>query len=241
MNKLIFALKKKQPFRYFVKLFGLARESNWANVYHDSIRGRVWLTDLGLNVGRMAGNYTFFYVLHRILSDYRPKSVIEFGLGESTKMISTYLKNYLTDSDHIVVEHDQAWVDHFSTIFEVSDRTHIKVFPISEKSVKSKTYLGYEGIESVQDLKHDLYIIDGPFGVSEYSRYDALAATSELTASDEFIVVFDDVNRYGEYQTMMAMIQSLKSRGVTVHHRVYEGSKNVAVIATTRYKFATTL
>jgi hypothetical protein len=57
-------------------------ELYWANVYHDSIRGKKELENLGLNIGRWAGNYTFFYVLNRILNDYQPKKIIEFGLGK---------------------------------------------------------------------------------------------------------------------------------------------------------------
>ncbi|MEZ0130278.1 hypothetical protein AB9T88_11140, partial [Flavobacterium sp. LBUM151] len=39
----------------------------WASVFHDSIRGKKGIEDLSLNIGRWAGNYSFFYVLNRIL------------------------------------------------------------------------------------------------------------------------------------------------------------------------------
>ncbi|GAL81813.1 hypothetical protein JCM19274_372 [Algibacter lectus] len=36
------------------------KELEWANIYHDSIRGKNALQNLPLNIGRWAGNYTFF-------------------------------------------------------------------------------------------------------------------------------------------------------------------------------------
>ena len=42
------------------------KEIEWAHIYHDSIRGKKPIEELGLNIGRWAGNYSFFYVLNRI-------------------------------------------------------------------------------------------------------------------------------------------------------------------------------
>ena len=62
----------------------------WANVYHDSIKGYPFLQNLGLNVGRFACNYTLLYLLHRIIEVSKPQRILELGLGESSKLISTY-------------------------------------------------------------------------------------------------------------------------------------------------------
>ena len=97
-----------------------SKELEWAHIYHDSIRGKKWLEELPINVGRWAGNYSFFYVLNRILNDYKPKRILELGLGESTKVISAYINNYLTDSTHIVVEQDADWAKAFNEKFTLS-------------------------------------------------------------------------------------------------------------------------
>jgi hypothetical protein len=55
------------------------KEIEWAHIYHDSIRGIEWIQGLSLNIGRWAGNYSFFYVLNRILMDYKPKNILELG------------------------------------------------------------------------------------------------------------------------------------------------------------------
>lgn len=214
------------------------KELEWAHIYHDSIRGKKWLQDLPINVGRWAGNYSFFYVLSRILAEYYPKSIIEFGLGESSKMISTYIDNYLKESQHLIIEQSQEWADAFNTNFRLSDNSKIKVFNMLVKQVKGKYTNGYEGIEKLKNEKFDLYIVDGPFGSKNYSRYDIVSLVSTLTSDDEFIIIIDDYQRKGEQQTTEDIDEIFKSKNICIHKKVYEGNKSSIVLATNKYKFA---
>jgi hypothetical protein len=118
--------------RYQLKYY---KELEWANIYHDSIRGKEWLTNLSLNVGRWAGNYSFFYVLNRILNDCRPKEILEFGLGESSKFVSVYLDNYLLESNHYIIEQDRKWKHNFTERYKLSLRSSIDIFPLKKKKV----------------------------------------------------------------------------------------------------------
>ncbi len=122
----------------------LLKELEWANIYHDSIRGKVAIEALSLNIGRWAGNYTFFYILNRILLDYKPKNIIEFGLGESSKFISTFIENYNNDSKHLIIEHNQEWKKIFLTKFNLTKTSEIKVLGMIDKEVKSLSTKGYE-------------------------------------------------------------------------------------------------
>src|SRR5690554_6195752 len=79
----------------------LLQENEWANIYHDSIRGNDELQQLSLKIGRWAGNYSFFFLVHRILKDFKPKKIVEFGLGESSKFISSYNKSVNNFHHHI--------------------------------------------------------------------------------------------------------------------------------------------
>ena len=59
-----FIKKIKKLFVKNEEVLLLAREMEWANYYHDSIRGIDFIEKLNLNIGRWAGNYTFFYLLN---------------------------------------------------------------------------------------------------------------------------------------------------------------------------------
>ena len=217
------------------------KELIWAHTYHDSIRDKEWLTQLSLNIGRYAGNYSFFFVLSRILSVYKPKGILEFGLGESSKLISTYLENSLTGSTHTIIEHDGEWRNSFKGQFKFTERSSIHILELQEKNVNGYKTKGYKGIGEFISKKYDLYLIDGPFGSPKYSRYDIVNIAERFTIQDEFIIILDDYDRYGEQQTFKCLKKVLEQKGIEIMIGYYEGVKTVAVIGTKKYKFVKSL
>ena len=218
-------------------------ELEWAHVFHDSIRGKPWLESLPLNIGRWAGNYSYFYVLCRLLNDYQPAKIIEFGVGESSKVVSAFLENQLPDSQHVILEEDEDWAAAFSDRFELSKRSEINLLPIKEKQTSDGVpYKGYDGIEAfVGSSKYDLYLVDGPKGSPNCSRYDIAVALEAIESGDEFIVVIDDHDRPGEQETAERVEQLLREKGLTIFSGQYIGNSSQIVIATPKYRFATTL
>ena len=218
-------------------------ELEWAHVFHDSIRGKPWLQSLPLNIGRWAGNYSYFYVLCRLLNDYQPAKIIEFGVGESSKVVSAFLENQLLESQHLILEEDQQWATAFASRFTLGERSEIKLLPIEEKQTSDGVpYNGYGEIETlVGNAKYDLYLVDGPKGSSHCSRYDIVVAMEACEPGDEFIVVIDDHNRPGEQETAERLQQLLRDKGLTIFSGQYIGNSSQIVIATPKYRFATTL
>lgn len=219
----------------------LLQELDWANVYHDSIRGKVCLQNLPLNIGRWAGNYTFFYILNRVLSDCKPKSIIELGLGESSKFISVFLDNYLQQTRHLVIEQNAIWYENFTQNFRLSKHTEVKISHVVSKKVNGVETMGYENIRETIQGKFDLYVIDGPIGSKHYSRYDIVELAKAFTEDDDFIIIMDDYNRLGEQETVSDLLLVFKENNISVHTAVYKGSKSVMVIATDKYKYLSSL
>jgi len=213
------------------------QELEWAHVYHDSIRDKKWLKNLSLNIGRWAGNYTFFYILNRILNDYKPKEILEFGLGESSKVISAYLDNYLIDSNHTIIEQNDKWRDSFCNRFTLSSRCSVQIHPLQKKNVKGFEINGYERIEDLVTKKYDLYLVDGPFGSPNYSRYDIVNVTKNLNKNDEFVIILDDFHRKGEKDTFEELMNMFNEKEIEVFVGDYGGVKSVAVIGSKKYQF----
>lgn len=213
------------------------KELEWAQIYHDSIRDKKWLSDLSLNIGRWAGNYPFFYALNRILNDYKPKNILELGLGESSKFISTYIDNYLTESVHTIIEQSEDWKNSFKERFSLSNKSFITILPLIKNNIKGHETNGYDKIEEFVTKKYDLYIVDGPFGSPNYSRYDIVNITQNLTKNDEFIIIFDDFDRKGEKQTFEELVKVMKDRNIPICVSKLGGIKDLAIIATNKYKF----
>lgn len=223
------------------KILKSSQENEWANVYRDSIRGIVWLENLPLNIGRWAGNYAFFYVLNRILKDFQPKNILEFGLGESTRFIMSYIDNDLINTKHVVIEQDENWKKLFLNKNKMAPNTIIEVAPLEKKVVKGFEVNSYKDLEKIVDTKFDLYIIDGPFGSPRFSRYDIVALAQKFDNQDEFIIIIDDYHREGEKDTTNELIEVFKKKNIEINFGVYSGVKSVAILATNNYKYTTTL
>ena len=217
------------------------KELEWAHHYQNSIRGITFIENLNLNVGRWAGNYTFFYILNRILNEYKPKSIVEFGLGESSKFISRYIEFLLKDSNHHIVEQNKSWADVFETNFKLSENSKIFICEQNQINIKGFNINSYTNIEATLTQKYDLYIVDGPFGSLNYSRYDIVFVAQKFEVNDEFIIMIDDYDRKGEKQTAKDLIELLKNKGIKVYSKSYDGKKSVLVIATEKYKYTTSL
>jgi len=212
----------------------------WAHRYHDSIRGSEFLEKLPLNIGRWAGNYTFFYVLSRTLMEYKPLKIIEFGLGESTKMISAYMENELLDSQHLVIEQNEDWLNNFLTRFRLSERTKVEILPQIKVDYEGEFINAYKGIEKFTKNKYDLFLIDGPRGTlgnDGLSRIDILGFVENAENSDQFIIIFDDCQRKGEQTTFNAICEILNDKNIFFVKNEFRGNKTVGVIATEKYKW----
>lgn len=229
--KYIFFLKNKL---YINQL----NEIEWAHIYSESIRGNKMIENLNLNVGRWAGNYSFFYVLNRILFDFKPKNIVEFGLGESSKLISTYVDRFIPNSNHLIVEHDQSWIDFFNNRFILSKNSSILNLDLQTNFINGFKVTSYTPLPFCERPNFDLYVIDGPFGSDRFSRYDIISIVINFNHDSEFIILFDDTERRGELDTLNKIFDILTSKKIIFYTKHYKGNKQSTVICSEKFKFA---
>jgi hypothetical protein len=224
------------------KLKAQNAELEWAHIYHDTIRDREWLKNLAISPGgSWAANYSFLYVLVRVLSDYKPNKIIEFGLGESSKIVSSFLNNELQNSTHLIIEQDETWIEAFRSRFNLSKNSELLHLPLEVKTVKGFPVKSYSSIQKNISGVFDLYIVDGPVYSANYSRYDICLLAERFRLNDEFIIIIDDYSRVGEKETVSDLIHQLNTKGIKIHTGVYSGNKSQIIIATEKYRFATTM
>lgn len=223
------------------KIIAQNNELLWSSIFHDSIKGKPHLENLSLNIGRWAGNYAFFYVLNRILNDYQPKRILEFGLGESSKFVSTFLEHELPNSNHLIIEQSEDWKESFGIRFKLFKNSRVVVCPLEQRMIQGFASNFYKDLDTVVDGVFDLYIVDGPFGSQNFSRYDIVDMMQRVDQNNEFIIIFDDFNRKGEKDTFNALLDLFKEKNITIYTANYSGDKDVMVLGTEKYKFITTL
>lgn len=214
-----------------------SQELNWKNVFRDSIRGKDRLEKLPLNIGRWGCNYAFLYTMNRILEDFSPKRILELGLGESTKFISTFLEMKILDCHHLVIEQDQNWKNFYIQNNDILRKTEIKICPIVKRYVKGFETNVYKGFDKLITQKFDLYIVDGPIGTKHFSRYDILSIGRSLEIGDEFIIVVDDYERLGERETIEDLRKVFEIKNIDTYETVYYGLKQILIIASEKYKY----
>jgi hypothetical protein len=226
---------------YFVESVRATKRNSdelvWAEIFHDSIRGRDWLESLSLSPGRWAANYSMLYLLFRALSGGRPNKILEMGLGESSKLVSRFLENELVDSTHLIAEHDTEWMSAFHASFEMSDRSRVQIFELVKQEIKGYESNSYQGIVDACEKDIELYIVDGPFGSPKFSRFDVVELIKARTSFDDFAIILDDFQREGERHTVRILKEFLDSQEVNFVAKEYAGAKKQYVIATGRFRF----
>ena len=79
--------------------------------------------------------YQYLYAVYRILNTVKPKKILELGLGQSTKLLSQYAKTN-KEVKHIVVEHDQEWIDFYKKENEVAENMEILNWNVNTGNIK---------------------------------------------------------------------------------------------------------
>lgn len=218
-------------------------ENNWSDVFHDAIMGSKWLEKQDFCPGRWAIGYQALYVLYRVLNEVRPKAILELGLGQSTKLITQYAAAN-SEVYHVVVEHDESWIDLFKTTTQIAINTRIL-----RKNLTIEKWNGVDGIRVYEEFskdiipgKYNLIVIDAPWGgdMKEYARVD-VARVLDQCLDDSFVILMDDYNRSGEQETVEYMKKVLEKKEIKFSFAKYEGAKDVAVIVSEDLKYICTL
>lgn len=218
-------------------------ENNWSDVFHDAIMGSDWLEKRDFCPGRWAVGYQALYVLYRVLNEVRPKAILELGLGQSTKLITQYVAAN-SEVCHVVVEHDENWIDLFKSTTQIATNTRI-----IKKNLTIESWNGVDGIRVYEEFsknvipgRYDLIVIDAPWGgdMKEYARID-VARLLDRCLSDSFVILMDDYNRSGEQATVEYMKKVLEKNEIKFSYAKYEGAKDVIVIVSEDLKHICTL
>lgn len=215
-------------------------ENLYRNKFVDTVKGYKWYDIKSLSLGDSAIGYGFAYVLVRILATFNPESILETGLGQSTKIINSYVRNNGKKVCHDIVEQNSDWTSFFSI------ENPIDTMNIYHRELQTLDYHGenlyrYKDFGSVVEGKHySLISIDGPWGGKYISRIDILDYIPQIL-DDDFVIMLDDYNRYGEKQMIAALEDKLKENNIEYKIRIYHSIKDVCVCVSERLSFLTTL
>lgn len=212
------------------------REVQYSNVFKDTINDSEWLINKSFSPNNSASNYSFLYILYRVLNEVRPKNILELGLGQTTKMTSQYAA-YFKNSNLIVIEDNKRWIETFSNVINLTNNMKLCHVDKEKVSIDSSVCLKYENFDNFLDKKlFDFVIIDGPIGYNQkYPRSNIWDLLNYL--NKEFIIIFDDYERIGEQNTCKRLFNLLESRNIRYNKTIFKGLKDQLLIYTKNYEF----
>lgn len=209
-------------------------------VFNSTIQESVWLREKSFSPGGWAIDYAVLYTLYRILNDINPKSILEFGLGQSSKMIHQYAA-YFKDTSALTIEHDEKWVNFFKRSLTEAYPINIELCTLETIKYKGYETLSYKDLENIlQGKRYDLVIVDAPFGAPHYSRSQVINLVPHFLGKD-FCIIIDDYNRSGEKETFTELCKTLSANNIAYHSAVYSGLKDHALLCSGDWKFLTSL
>lgn len=214
-------------------------ENYWANVFNSTIAESDFLIFKSFCPGRWAASYSFLYVLYRVVNEFRPHNIIEFGLGQTSKITIQYAKKY--NENLTIIEHNPEWLDAFKKnvpeSFDVDNYVHI--LGLREKdNGAGYAYDGVDDFLAQQKHKFDLVIVDGPFGSKHNSRTDVLKIIESNMLNGNFVIIVDDCERLGEQETIQTI---LIKKEIKYSIGEYSGEKKQVLITNVKNRFLTSL
>jgi hypothetical protein len=215
-------------------------EVYWSSVFNSSIADSKWIINKSFNPGRWAAGYPMLYILFRVYNDIKPKNILEFGLGESSKLTYQYSKAF-TDSKFTIIEQDINWLNFFSNkIYDISLNTI--VLEQGKREIEGHEVLCYNGLlENLGKQKFDFIIVDGPWGSPHYSRYEVVDLIMNDMIAEDFVIIIDDHERKGEQETEWKVKELLNKKGIKYAEAEYSGVKQTLLLCSEKYSFLTNL
>ena len=217
----------------------IATENVAAITFTNVIRNSNWLMQKEFYPGRWAVEYSFLLSLFRILDHHMFSNMIEFGLGQSSRVIHQYA--HFFNIPALTIEHDAEWVDFTIKDIHNAYPLHVKLLPLEMIKYKGFSTRTYKGIENIlKKQKYDFILVDGPFGSEHYSR-SQLISLVENSLANTFCIMLDDSSRLGEQETIAEVESTLKRKGINYVINAYQGLCDYTVICSDNLKFFTSL
>ena len=199
------------------------------------------MQDLSLIAGEWAVGYHYMYVMLRVLLNKKPSSVLEMGLGQSSKILARY-QNY-SKCHYDIVEQDETWYQFFCSELDLSDQVSVHIRPIEQRyNEKYGVYVNsYVNFNTVIDAhKYELISIDGPWGSEKISRVDILPYIPKCL-EESFCILIDDYECDGEQNMICELESVLQHNQIEYYKAVYEGDKKFCLITSKDNSFLCTL
>lgn len=214
------------------------QELNYADLLHDSIINCEWLKNKSFSLYGWAANYSFIYTLFRILDKAMPHSILEMGLGQTTRLTTQYVANKDNGANLMVCEHDKNWIDIYCHELAKSDNIQLNHCELEYFDYDGKQNDKYKNmLQIVGDKKFDLIIVDGPVGGGKNLPRSNIIDLIPNNLAEDFVIIIDDSEREGEQKTIAKIKQKLNECNIKYSVSERRALKGQTIIMSTSREF----
>lgn len=212
-------------------------------------RGVKWLEDVSLKAENFAVSYDYMFVMVQVMEHMNPKNILEFGLGQSSKILARYCDRfYYPCVKYDVIEQNDEWIKFIQSEFDSHNQLErVKIHHVPMITKEDPEPGGeincYKDISAVmQGRKFEFISIDGPFGSLRNSRTDLLPYLPKCLAPS-WCIMLDDYGRQGEHDMIETLKKILESSGIKYRGKEYGvgSEKQFYLLTSEDNRFLTTL
>ena len=216
-------------------------ETYYAECFRIAISGSPWLLRQSFMPTGWALDFLGLYHCFRILEKMQPSKIVEFGVGESTKLFAQYA-DYHECVQFYTFEHNKIWLDFFCQSFPNKDNNYVIVErPLETISFRGTQTLRYSG--SIGEYTGDnieFVLLDGPHGSRyKYSRTQILDLVPDYLNKDKFCIVIHDYHRAGEKNTAKVIMEKLDTAKIAYKTQDYFAVCGIRIIVSDSLGFLT--
>jgi hypothetical protein len=182
-----------------------------------------------------AANYSLLYLIVRIATGFRPRSVLDIGAGESTLLWAMLQRHGLIE-EILTLENNADWAARIGARVD----HEILVAPLKKAEVNGRPAMTYDWDLIRQRSAFEVMVCDGPNGTARHSRCGILNMLTD-TLPEDFLLMLDDAERPGEQDTIRQIHKRLDQLGLPYQVGVVRAAKTQAIFAGGRYLPATFL
>ncbi len=222
---------KLQTDKYFKELLA-------ANIFNNLIKSVEWIKLTDFLPVKNAATYSFLYFLFVVLEYLSPEKILEFGMGQTSKLTSQYVAYKNQNASLQIVEHDKNWIKFFSQQIPIKENIKIIHKNLVQFDMNGTLNDKYENLSDITDTnKYNLIVIDGPVGAHRtYPRTNIVDLIPKHLAED-FIIILDDAERDGEKNLASLVFRKLEEKNIRYKSNLREATKTQLVITSENYSF----
>lgn len=234
----------------FNNILSNTNEIRYAEVFNNTIANSEWLKNKNFSLNKGASNYSFMYILYRILDETKPQKILEFGLGQTSTLTTEYV-NHFENTSLKIIEDDSTWIENFSKKLDLKENSEIIQCDTEIFTFDETENLRYANLNKIiKDEKFNLIIIDGPTGfigtyskdnLLKYPRTNIWNLIENDNLAENFTIVLDDYDREGEQNTGSRILELLNEKNIDYKTYTYHGLKNQLLVCSKETSFLTWL